>query len=177
VSQLIHLLFTSYAYSQIGALYLPIPQALGLLTVVLPLITGISIKGVDGLIRRSKNKHRQLTLPLLAIIAFQLIYETVVATLALTHIIPPSTLICGLNENWERLWKAKYANGIRAIQDNLNCCGFRTVKDRAFPFGQPSTCARDFARSGSCLGPWRKSEQVTAGLLLLVVVSVFIIKV
>lgn len=104
-------------------------------------------------------------------------YETVVATLALTYIIPPSTLACGLNTNWQKFWKAKDADGIRAIQDTFNCCGFLTVKDRAFPFGTPSTCAKDFGRSQSCFGPWRGAEQVTAGLLLLVAVVVFILKV
>lgn len=167
-----------YAYTQIRALSLPIPKALALFTVVLPFVTGISTQSLNNLIRKSsKNDRHQLTLPLIGIIGFQLIYETVVATLALTHILPPSSLVCGLNDNWQRFFNAKDADSIRAIQDKLKCCGFRTVKDRAFPFGTPSTCARDFGRQQSCADPWRGAEQVTAGLLLLVAVLVFILKV
>lgn len=169
----------SYAYAQIGSFALPIPQALALFTVVLPLITGISTQSVGTLMQKSSREKRQLTLPILAIIGFTLMYDTAIAVLALTHILPPSALSCGLNERWTKLYIAKDARGIRAIQDAFECCGFKTVKDRAFPFtsNSPSTCAADFRRSQSCLAPWRGAEQWTAGLLLLVAVAVFLIKV
>ncbi|KAH8590259.1 tetraspanin Tsp3 [Bisporella sp. PMI_857] len=168
-----------YAFSQIRNLSLPIPQALGLFTVVLPLITGISTQGAYGLIQRSsKNEQYQLTIPLLAVIGFQLVYETIVATLALTYILPPASLACGLNEKWQKLFSERNERAIKDIQDSFNCCGFRTVKDRAWPFiqGQPSPCALTFGRTNSCLGEWRKAEQTTAGLFVLVAVVVFVIK-
>jgi len=119
----------------------------------------------------------RLTIPFILVIGFQLIYETVVATLALTHIIPPSALGCELANNWQKLYQGKDKKAIIAIQDSFNCCGLNTVADRAFPFGNPSTCAADYGRSKSCFGEWRKAEQVDAGLLLLVAVVVFIVKV
>jgi len=169
-----------YAYSQIRFLSLPIPQALGLFTVVLPLITGISTQGVYGLIKRSsKGKQYQLTIPLVAVIGFQLIYETVIATLALNHILPPDALVCGLESTWKKLYGDKNQKAIRAIQDSFECCGFRSVVDKAYPFTdhKPSPCAEIFGRSRSCFGAWREAEQVNAGLFLLVAVIVFIIKV
>ncbi|TVY78436.1 hypothetical protein LSUE1_G007220 [Lachnellula suecica] len=166
-----------YAYSQIRYLSLPIPQALALFTVVLPIITGISTQGVSGLIQRSsKSEQYQLTIPLLAVLGFQLMYETIIATLALTKIIPPSALSCDLNSKWQSLFQTKNIRAISAIQDSLQCCGFNSVKDRSFPFGQPSTCAKDYGRSQSCAGKWRRAEQVNAGLLLLVAVVVFMLK-
>ncbi|KAH7317664.1 hypothetical protein BKA65DRAFT_514929 [Rhexocercosporidium sp. MPI-PUGE-AT-0058] len=170
-----------YAYSQIRFLSLPIPQALALLTVVLPLITGISAHGTYGLVRRSANNEPyQLTIPLIAVIGFQLIYETIIATLALTHMIPPDALLCGLERKWQQFWSAHDAHAgktIRAIQDALNCCGFNSIKDRSWPFTNPATCATTFGRTQSCARPWRRAEQINAGLLLLVAVTVFIIKV
>lgn len=175
-----------FVYSEISFLSLPIPKALALFTVVLPFISGISTQGVNDLIQRSsKRKQNQLTLPLIAIIGFQIIYETVVATLALTYVLPPSALECGLDRNWDKLFRARNGDGIRAIQDRFQCCGYRTIKDRAFPFQAvdpstgktvPSTCARDFGRSESCLAFWRRAEQSNAGWLLLIVVIVFILK-
>ncbi|KAK0112104.1 hypothetical protein ONS96_001363 [Cadophora gregata f. sp. sojae] len=166
-----------YAYTQIRALSLPIPQALALLTVVLPLITGISAQGTYGLVRRANNEPYQLTIPLIGVIGFQLIYETVIATLALTHMIPPSALNCELGSKWQSFWRMKDGIAIRTIQDALNCCGFNTVKDRSWPFGEATTCSKTFKRTQSCVVPWRRSEQNMAGLLLLVAVIVFIIKV
>ncbi|CZR64141.1 uncharacterized protein PAC_14038 [Phialocephala subalpina] len=180
---LLFLLLTAlagYAYSQIRFLSLPISSALALFTVVLPLITGISTQGVRGLIvRSSKNEQYQLTIPLIAVIGFQLIYETVVATLALTYILPPSSLNCGLRTKWMALYKAKDADAIRTIQDAFNCCGFNSVKDMAFPFRNQaaSECAQTFHRTESCVGPWRKAEQMNAGWLLFVAVIVFSVKV
>lgn len=123
----------SYAFSQIRALSLPIPQALALFTLVLPLITGISTRGAYGLIRRSSGSQQQyhLTIPLIAVIGFQLIYETVVSTLALTYIIPPSSLTCGLETRWQHLYANKDTRAIKVIQEAFNCCGFHNVKDRA----------------------------------------------
>lgn len=172
-----------YAFTQIRRLALPIPQALALFTVFLPLITGISARGTYSIVRRNPNNEPyQLTIPLIAVIGFQLIYETIIATLALTYMIPPSSLQCGLESRWKQLWSAhktdrNAANTIRAIQDALECCGFNSVRDRSWPFTTPATCAETFNRGQSCAGPWRKMEQITAGLLLLVAVTVFIIKV
>jgi len=127
--------------------------------------------------RSSKYEQNQLTLPLIAVIGFQLIYETVVATLALTHIIPTDALVCGLGDRWLKLFKAKDGDAVRAIQDSFKCCGFKTTKDNAFPFGQPSDCSEIFGYTRSCLKAWRKAEQVNAGLLLLVALVVFVLKV
>jgi len=166
-----------YAYSQIRYLSLPIPQALALFTLVLPFITGISIQGTYSLIQRSpKNEQYQLTIPLIMVIGFQLMYETIVATLAITHIIPPSALDCALKERWTALWKSGNGNALRAIQDSFDCCGFSTLQNQAFPFGSPSPCAEVYGRSQSCARTWKKAEQTNAGLLLLVAVILFIVK-
>jgi hypothetical protein len=170
----------SYAYSWIRYLGLPIPDALALFTVVLPIITGISMQGLWGLIQRtSKTEPFQLSIPLVAVLAFQLFYETVVGTLALTYILPPSSLRCGLNDMWQSYFVVKDGHAIQRIQDTFNCCGLNTVLDRAFPFEDQhaSQCAQVFGRTESCFGPLRKLEQTQAGLLLLVAVLVFVVKV
>ncbi|KAK2629614.1 hypothetical protein QTJ16_000434 [Diplocarpon rosae] len=168
----------SYAYSQIRSLSLPIPRALALFTVILPFITGISARSTYGLVRRSANAEPyQLTIPLIAVIGFQLIYETIIATLALTHIVPPIALNCGLQSKWLQLHRVKDADAIRAIQDTFACCGLNTVRDHSWPFTEPPTCASVYTRSRPCIGAWRKAEQTNAGLLLLVAIAVFIIQV
>ncbi|KAJ8070698.1 hypothetical protein OCU04_001069 [Sclerotinia nivalis] len=171
-----------YSYSQIRLLSLPISQALALFTIVLPLVTGISTQGAIGLIQRANKKEQnQLTLPLIAVIGFQLIYETVVATLALTHMIQPNSLHCGLEDKWQKFFSAKNEGKIKAIQDALNCCGLHSVFDKAWPFRKdvhgPGSCVDLTNRSQSCFGTWRQAEQINAGLLLIVAIVIFIIKV
>ncbi|RPA74532.1 hypothetical protein BJ508DRAFT_366167 [Ascobolus immersus RN42] len=63
-------------------------------------------------------------------------------------------LKCGLDQGWQGLWHDRNAGQIRVIQDALNCCGFKTVKDRAFPFATPagpSSCAATYGRDQACL--------------------------
>ena len=118
-----------------------------------------------------------------AIVVFVLlvIYETAIATLALTHIAPPSELTCGLERQWSALFSGKNAEAIRRIQEQFQCCGFRSVQDRAWPFPDRShsvrACVESFGRRSSCLGGWRQMEQVTGGLILLVAVMTFSLKV
>ncbi|QSZ30805.1 hypothetical protein DSL72_000363 [Monilinia vaccinii-corymbosi] len=142
-----------YSYSRIRSLSLPVSQALALFTVVLPLATGVSIQGAVGLIQRANKKEQnQLTLPLIAVIGFQLVYETVVATLALTYMIPPKSLQCGLDDTWQSLFSSKDERKIRAIQDALNCCGLHSVYDRAYPFRTNAHAA------GNCVGLTHRSQ-------------------
>ena len=118
-----------------------------------------------------------------AIVVFVLlvIYETAIATLALTHVAPPSELTCGLERQWSALFSDKNAEAIRRIQEQFQCCGFRSVQDRAWPFPDrdhtAKACVEAFGRSSSCLGGWRQMEQVTGGLILLVAVVTFLLKV
>ncbi|KAI9641057.1 hypothetical protein NHQ30_010485 [Ciborinia camelliae] len=178
----LELISASYSYSQIRLLSLPISQALALFTIVLPLVTGISTQGAVGLIQRANKKEQnQLTLPLIAVIGFQLVYETIVATLALTYMIPPKSLHCGLEDTWQKLFSSKDERKIRAIQDALNCCGLRSVNDRSWPFRTDAhasgNCVELTNRSQSCFGTWRQAEQINAGLLLIVAIVIFIVKV
>ena len=117
----------------------------------------------------------------MAAIMLLTIYETVVATLALTHMAPPGNLACPLDRQWGRLYSNKDDGAIRSIQDAHQCCGLHHVKEMAWPFQDQNhgadACSKMLGRQGSCFGQWRRDEQIGAGLLLLVAVMTFLIKV
>ena len=163
---------------RVRALALPIPTAAAAATIVLPLITGASLRGVQSVNRRAKNASSSPTLVMFVLL---IIYETVVATLALSHMVPASELTCGLDRQWTHLFSSKDAEKIRRIQDRHHCCGLRTAIDRAWPFPDKhhlaASCTQMFDRPQSCLAGWMQDMQMTAGLMLLVVVVVFLTKV
>jgi hypothetical protein len=167
-----------YSYSQIRFLNLPVPQVLALFTVVLPLIAFVSNQTIHALIRSSKAKtgSTTITLPIVLIIGFQLIYETIIATLAMTYVAPPSALECGLTTRWTKLYKARDTDAIRSIQDAFNCCGLKNVHSMAWPWGSPSNCAEAFERTQSCFAAWKQREQINGGLLFFIAISVFTFK-
>jgi hypothetical protein len=172
----------SYAYSEVRRLSLPISQILALFAAFLPIATGISLQSAHRLLRIHAKKLG-LTRPALYVIllmAIQLIYETVVATLALTHMAPASSLNCGLEEQWKRLWMSKDGAAIKRIQNRFDCCGFNSVKDRAWPFPDKEVdveeCRKRFDRTQPCAGPWRQAEQINAGLFFTVAAVIFVTK-
>jgi len=174
-----------YAFQTIRVLSLPISSHLAAATVILPVLNGLGAYGVSALARRSRHGHDDkrslVTVPALLIGILIIIYETAVATLALTHMAPPSSLNCGLDERWLHLFRSKNGNAIRRIQDAYQCCGLHSTHDKAFPFPSKSVgidaCAKTFGRQKSCFGDWRQDEQIMAGLLLLVTVLVFLSKI
>lgn len=109
------------------------------------------------------------------------IFETVIATLALTNIARSDDLSCRLERQWGWLFSNKKADVIRRIQDRHDCCGLRSVQDRAWPFPDRShtaeACHIAFSRQLSCFNGWRQDQQITGGLMLLVAVAAFALKV
>ncbi|KAM7203952.1 hypothetical protein V8F33_001923 [Rhypophila sp. PSN 637] len=70
---------------------------------------------------------------------------------------------CLLSSKWKSLWTTHNAEAIRKIQDQLVCCGFRSVKDMAWPFpsGNPEDgkkkhvdCVARYGRHESCMTKW-----------------------
>lgn len=113
-------------------------------------------------------------------IAFFLVFETVLATLAGTHVSPPGSLTCALREMWEKLYDTKDYEAIRTIQDTFSCCGFNSPTDMAFPFPDAShgvdACMMKYDRDDACFEAWRMEERKVAIMLLVVPVAVFVWK-
>lgn len=171
-------------------LNLPIPNALTTLTLALAPVAGLTIETSNALATalldnpKARNAPKStippVFLPGTVTIALLLIYETVVATLAGTHIAPNAALICGLQERWHALFTAKDATAVRRIQDTFQCCGLRDASDMAWPFPDgghgADACLVRYGgdRAGGCLEPWRAEEKRVGALMLVVAIGVFL---
>lgn len=172
----------AYALHTIRHFSLPIPTLLSSLTLALPFISGLSLEILTRVQERQVQKAEAFgSRYYMLTIAALLIYETAVATLSGTYIGPPNTLTCGLDERWKWLFHTKDRDGIRTIQDALDCCGLHSTVDMAYPFPSrgvgADACGRTYGRTRSCFSDWRAEEQLVAGLMLLVVFLVFVWKV
>ena len=169
--------------SQIHNLSLPVSDATSILTLILPILTGLTLQSPSYLSLSHRLSPRIGSRPWLPLIITLLvtIYSTVVITLSLTHMVPPSALTCPLEQRWRHLFTSKNAEGIKRIQDLHECCGLHSVRDMAWPFQArgrgPEACSVNFGRQRSCFGPWRRDEQVAAGLMLIVGVGTILVKV
>jgi len=169
-------LHSSHVYS------LPIPDIICALTLALPPLAGIVLETVLSLHNTlaQKGQLHSSRLFQITLTAF-CIFETVLATLAGTHIAPPGSLDCALRERWTELFKAKDGEKIARIQDGFQCCGLRSVRDMAFPFPDAShgseACVVRYERGTACMDAWREEERKVAIMLLVVPLAVFVWKV
>ena len=172
------------ALYNIWALSLPISNATGIAGVLLPIVTASGLESLRALLvshDRSSRGNKILTWSIIPIFVLLVIYDTVIATLSLTNMASNDNLNCALDRTWDRLFRSKDSAGIRRIQDAHQCCGLHSILDRAWPFQNRdhgvNACAKAFNRTKACLGSWRRDEQIAAGLLLLVALSTFLLKV
>ncbi|TQV96721.1 hypothetical protein V2A60_000635 [Cordyceps javanica] len=97
----------------------------------------------------------------------QAIITIVLATLFFSYIPASDARDCLLSTVWQRLFSRHDGESIRRIQDAYNCCGFNTVRDRAWPFPSHQTartCEEMYGRSLACNRPLRTAMGQAAGV-------------
>ncbi|KAI1259139.1 hypothetical protein F5Y18DRAFT_433551 [Xylariaceae sp. FL1019] len=161
-------------YVQVTSSSLSMPLATGttVLTILLPLFATANILYTPVLGRLLKNRGLQQFLPPILQIC-QGILTIVIATLTLQGVLPGSGLNCSIENSWQRLWHEHDTHAIERIQNSFDCCGFRSVLDRAWP---RQSCPEIYDRRTSCYVPWRSSIQKTSGLEFVVAIVIGIIQ-
>jgi hypothetical protein len=115
----------------ISRLHLPVSPLLSFLAVILPIgnlaATGHALVQSSGHASPLKHVRWNVFVTLLTIL------DAVLVTLAATHL-DAEGLACPLEADWKRMFGQHDSDHIKNIQDALNCCGFKTVKDMPYPF-------------------------------------------
>ncbi|KAI1479417.1 hypothetical protein F4774DRAFT_381959 [Daldinia eschscholtzii] len=159
-------------------LSLPISTGTTVLTIILPFIAAANFLYLPRLFqafqRRVTSSPSLLRFLPLAPPVLQLILTVVLATLAAEGLSSSQVSDCNLEVNWQRLYTAHDGRAIQRIQDALNCCGLRSVKDRDWPRGRCHELHDD--RNDFCLVPWRATMQRNSGLEFGVAVAVGLVQ-
>lgn len=183
----------SYEHVTSVTLSLPLTPALTFCTILLPLFAAGNLLSLRYLWpHRSKSSNRRIVVKLSQLLlspiilqTLQAIFTTILATLYFTDLVPTNTALrdCKLATQWQHLFHIKDARSIRTIQDALQCCGFRSVRDMAWPFagsvsdGEGGQCAAMFDRTRACRVPWAAALQRSAGVNFGVVLAVGVLQV
>ncbi|KKY30622.1 putative tetraspanin tsp3 [Diaporthe ampelina] len=170
-----------YEHTNSVTLSLPLSQVLTFLTILLPLLAAANATALPYMLREKARAPGRLLVKLAhpaVTQGLQGILTVVLATLYTTYIVPGTTRDCGLSNAWEHLFRVKDVQSVKAIQDTFECCGFRSVRDMAWPFPPVDiACAQLFDRALSCQEPWTSAHQRTAGVELGIVVIVAILQI
>lgn len=173
----------SISLGQIRYLSLPIPSSTSIATLLLPILTGLGIQISQPFLTQSPKRNQSFPPWLLPSLIFILltIYDTILATLATTDLVPSESQMCLLLTHWERMFHAHSAEELRRIQDTHQCCGLKTMRHMPWPFpdNHGADACRDMYRNrtASCLGAWRRDLRGNAGMVLVVAVVCFLVKV
>ncbi|KAI5464964.1 hypothetical protein BGZ63DRAFT_379102 [Mariannaea sp. PMI_226] len=161
-------------------LSLPMSPVVSILTTILPLAAFVITTTHPSLLRYSQASNGRIRrLAPFIIQTLQGLAVTILATLLFEGVVPSRGLDCAMETDWMDMFRAHDGDGIRRIQDSFDCCGFNSVKDRAYPFphNAPSTCSETYGRSIPCRGPWRRAMQTFVGTELFIVLFVGLIQV
>ncbi|KAG6010252.1 hypothetical protein E4U21_007301 [Claviceps maximensis] len=163
-------------------LALPISSILTILTIVLPVLALLNAYVYPNLLRSSHsyptgNLASRLAPVLLQ--GFQAVATVILATLLLEAVVPSAVLDSLVESEWDELYRAKDATHVLNIQNTYDCCGFKSVNDRAYPFlsAPGGTCAELHGRTGSCRQPWKKASQYFSGIDFGVVVVIALMQI
>jgi hypothetical protein len=99
----------------------------------------------------------------------------VLLSLALDCITSPAIQSYTLHDRWTKLFQTKNAQAMRRIQDAMDCCGFRSSRDMAWPFEDKDhgarACEVEFGRMKGCETGWAGKER--AMMVAMVVIGGF----
>ncbi|KAJ5511961.1 hypothetical protein N7453_004064 [Penicillium expansum] len=172
------------SWSRTVALLLPLPTWVPAVATLISPITGLILIATRILSTRSNNEttrnHRWTAISGI-LDQIQTVISTIVATVAIAYLFPDKILSCNLNQQWQEYFQSKDSHAIRSIQDELRCCGLRSIHDRAWPFKDrnhgDNACELQLGYQRSCFAPWREHQQRTSWMVFAAVIFVFAAKV
>lgn len=164
-----------------SSLSLPLSPVISILATLLPILGFLNAYIHPSLLRvaHAPTSSRLRRLAPLVLQTLQALLTTILATLLFEGIIPSPALNCVLENDWMRMYRNHDDTRIRRIQDMMNCCGFNSVKDRAYPFrsGPGSQCAEMFGRTEACRKPWTAALRSSSGADFAVAIAVGLLQV
>ena len=113
-------------------------------------------------------------------LALLAILDTILLTLTAADL-RPQVRTCLLETHWRTLFKAKDSASVRRIQDALDCCGFHSTRDQAWPFPRGShgadACVLRTARENHCEPGLSQRQTSVLSMLLAIAAVAFVGKV
>ncbi|PLB52469.1 hypothetical protein P170DRAFT_507261 [Aspergillus steynii IBT 23096] len=185
LSSTIALIFGALSWSRTLSLSLPLPTWLPVLTTLLSPLTVTALAAIGILIPRTPTNaaaaNSAIQRALFFIDQAHSILSTIIATLALAYLFPENILSCHLDHQWQSYFSARNAAPIRSIQDTFQCCGLRSIHDRAWPFKDKAhgddACEKQLGFRRSCFEPWREQQRSVSWMIFVAAVLVWGVKV
>lgn len=144
----------------------PLPSALPILNIAIPCVAALEYSLSQQLSPRLKQKSFHVLLPYLAGAANLTPFTLFI--LSLVFAVPSDITYCAADRHWLRMFETKDEVAIRSLQNRLQCCGYNSPRDRAWPFpsrtSDAGACERTQGYQRACGSLWRHEEGLAAVL-------------
>lgn len=143
------LVLASYSWARLRRLSLPFGTGLPLTATLLPIINFLFLS--HGLVLAFRHPSPTALRKLQAFrtnfyILIFIILDTIVTVLGAVQITNDGSIAtCALGDQWQKMFSAHDKTRIKRIQDELQCCGFKTTKHMAWPW-PAGQCVKDTGR-------------------------------
>ncbi|KAL4869023.1 hypothetical protein BDV12DRAFT_168481 [Aspergillus spectabilis] len=168
------------SWTRTAGFFLPLPSWVPILATLLPPLTLIVLAITRVIFEAASRTSNRWTHTFQIVNHLHTILLTVIATVALSYLFPETALSCQLEQQWQAFFQLKNSHAIRAIQNRFQCCGFRSIHDRAWPFKDrnhgDNACELQLGYQRSCFGPWREMQQGTSWMVFAAVLCVLVAK-
>lgn len=160
------LTFSRYGLLLIQKFYLPFSPAVPLLNIVIAFMIAAVGWSWNAIISLMQNGRAAISI---SICIYLLLASALVLAVLSGQSVFPNDLETSRTENQWKLWfRSKDKNSIQSVQNQLHCCGFNSMRDRAWPFPAKGVDAAECQRSSGYLtncGPlWQDLLRMAAGL-------------
>ncbi|KAL4909235.1 hypothetical protein BDW74DRAFT_174435 [Aspergillus multicolor] len=184
LASVISLVLGALSWARTTALHLPFPTWIPATTTLVTPLALITILTYRFLITNTpQTQTNRFQLPILApfLSHIHTILLTTLATLALSYLSPAEILSCHLETQWQTFFAQKDAHAIRSIQDRFQCCGLRSIHDRAWPFKdrthRDNACELQLGYRRACFAPWTASQRSVSWMAFAAVLGGLIVKI
>lgn len=160
----------SFSWSRIPHFRLPLPTWIAAASTLLPVISVIFLSSLQILLNRYLTSSHGAIRPYIDILSSIPFYILVgiILGVASGHVSTSAILRCQMETQWTRFFRAHNQEAIRGIQSALQCCGYNSIYDRAWPFPghgvDADACVRSLGFHRRCADVWMQ-QQLTAGRL------------
>ncbi|KAL4803792.1 hypothetical protein BDV18DRAFT_144447 [Aspergillus unguis] len=177
---IISLVLGALSWARTHSVFLPFQTWIPALTTLLAPLTLISLATIRVLFP-ANGRPNNYTTPLNILNHLHTVLITTLATLALSYLFPSQILTCHLESQWQSLFQHKDAQAIRTIQDRYQCCGLRSIRDRAWPFKdgthEDNACELQLGYTRPCLGLWSGQQRSASWFVFAAAVGIFLLKI
>ena len=148
---------------------LPIPLALPILNIAVSLVSPFLVP----ILRRINSQVKKGIWSFLFSYGryFTTLVPFVLFILAAVYGTPSDMVSCGMESQWSHMFRRKDDQAIRAIQNGLHCCGYNSLRDRAWPFPSRdvdvTACETTQGYTIRCADVWQRQDSTAATLVAL----------